>query len=61
MLRQVWIQQYRYDNSAAYVLRAAKELPPGSVSIGSPYDIEDRYSIKRGMAWRGYKAHFTGA
>jgi hypothetical protein len=24
-----------------------------------PYDAEARYSIKRGMAWRGYKAHFT--
>lgn len=41
------------------MLRAAKDLPPGSVSIANPYDTEARYSIKRGMAWRGYKAHFT--
>jgi transposase len=24
-----------------------------------PYDLEARYSLKRGMAWVGYKAHMT--
>ncbi len=59
VLRQVWVQQYQCAGNGACVLRAAKDLPPGSLSIGSPYDTEARYSIKRGMAWRGYKAHFT--
>lgn len=27
--------------------------------IASPYDLEVRYSRKRGMEWRGYKVHLT--
>ncbi|MCX5205979.1 transposase [Streptomyces sp. NBC_00237] len=59
VLRQVWVQQYQSTGGGAYVLRPAGKLPPGSVSIGSPYNTEARYSIKRGMPWRGYKAHYT--
>ncbi|MFE3187345.1 IS1182 family transposase [Streptomyces violascens] len=59
VLRQVWVQQYVRDPDGRPRARESKDLPPGSVSIGSPYDAEARYGIKRGMAWRGYKAHFT--
>jgi transposase len=59
VLRQVWVQQYYRDHVGRSGVREAKDLPPGLLSIGSPYDAEARYSIKRGMAWRGYKAHFT--
>jgi hypothetical protein len=55
----VWVQQYYRDHVGRSGAREAKGLPPGLLSIGSPYDAEARYSIKRGMAWRGYKAHFT--
>jgi transposase len=27
--------------------------------IASPYDLDSRYSEKRGASWRGYKVHFT--
>lgn len=59
VLRQIWVQQYQHTPEGSVLLRAAKDLPPGSVSIGSPYDTQARYRIKRGMAWRGCKAHFT--
>ena len=34
-------------------------MPPSAQWIHSPYDLEARYSIKRGSAWVGYKAHAT--
>ena len=39
--------------------RESKELPPASLLIHSPYDVEARYSIKRETLWTGYKAHLT--
>src|SRR5918994_1323432 len=39
--------------------RGKGELPPGALAIGSPYDTHARYGIKRGVGWRGYKAHFN--
>ena len=27
--------------------------------IASPYDVDSRYSEKRGQSWRGYKVHLT--
>ncbi|MBK8131029.1 MAG: hypothetical protein IPK53_19655 [bacterium] len=35
------------------------KLPPSSVMIASPYDLEVRYSQKRSTEWRGYKVHLT--
>jgi hypothetical protein len=34
-------------------------LPPGRSRIASPYDLDARYSQKRGKEWRGYKVHLT--
>jgi transposase len=34
-------------------------LPPGRARIASPYDLDARYSEKRGKGWTGYKAHFS--
>ena len=34
-------------------------LPPAGLTIASPYDVEVRYSNKRGLTWHGYKAHLT--
>ena len=34
-------------------------LPPGRSRITSPYDLDARYSQKRGKEWRGYKVHLT--
>jgi len=36
-----------------------KNFPPSAVMIASPYDLESRYSEKRGKHWRGYKVHLT--
>jgi transposase len=57
-LRVVWIQQYYRDRDGLR-WRDKSELPPGALAIGSPYDTQARYGIKRGVGWRGYKAHFT--
>jgi Transposase DDE domain len=34
-------------------------VPPPERWIQSPYDLEARYSLKRGRPWVGYKVHFT--
>jgi transposase len=57
-LRAVWVQQY-YRDQQGVRWRDKNELPPGVLAIGSPYDTQARYGIKRGVGWRGYKAHFT--
>jgi len=51
-LRQVWIQQY-YQEGEVVRWRDAKNCPPASLLIASPYDLESRYSEKRGHHWRG--------
>jgi transposase len=58
ILRAVWVQQY-YRDQDGLRWRGKSELPPGALAIGSPYDTQARYGIKRGVGWRGYKAHFT--
>jgi transposase len=57
-LRQVWIQQY-YQENGVVRWRDAQNCPPASLLIASPYDLESRYSEKRGHHWRGYKVHLT--
>src|SRR5919201_1225909 len=57
-LRAVWVQQY-YRDRQGLRWRSKSELPPGALAIGSPYASEARYGIKRGVGWRGYKAHLT--
>src|SRR3954469_2182970 len=62
VLRQVWIQQYTLSESGrAVIWRDAEQhgLPPGRTRIISPYDIDARYSEKRGTSWDGYKVHVT--
>jgi transposase len=57
-LRQVWGQQYDQEGGVVR-WREAKDCPPASLLIASPYDLESRYSEKRGHHWRGYKVHLT--
>jgi transposase len=52
ILRQVWIQQFYAEEEQAH-WRDAKDLPPSSLLICTPYDAEARYSQKRGMSWTG--------
>jgi transposase len=57
-LRQVWVQQF-YREADEVKWRDIKDCPPSSVTIASPYDLDSRYSEKRGTYWRGYKVHVT--
>jgi transposase len=62
VLRRVWVQQYTVGESGrAVIWRDADThgLPPGRTRIISPYDIDARYSEKRGRAWSGYKVHIS--
>jgi transposase len=59
-LRRVWLQQYDApapDDITRW--RTTDNLPPAGRLINSPYDVEARYGIKRGVPWTGYKDHLT--
>lgn len=59
-LQNVWIQQYyRADDKLHWRTHKQFSLPPAGITIASPYDIEARYSNKRGTTWHGYKVHLT--
>ena len=58
IMRQVWIQQYYYDNGVLK-WRTRKQLPPNKQLIESPYDPEARNRTKRKTNWTGYVAHLT--
>jgi len=58
ILRQVWVQQYLYED-AQWRWRKEEEMPAHTLRIISPYDTEARYSRKRQTEWSGYKAHVT--
>jgi len=60
VLRRVWLQQFHaalLDEPVRW--RAAEDLPPAPLLIGSPYDPEARWSKKRDTEWVGYKVHVT--
>jgi transposase len=57
-LRQVWLQQFMIEDKQLK-WRPADELPPASLLINSPYDIEARFSKKRKTEWTGYKVHLS--
>jgi len=58
VLRQIWVQQY-YGPDDAPRWRQEPDVPPAAQLIHSPYDLDARYSLQRGSAWVGYKAHLT--
>jgi transposase len=57
-LRQVWVQQYYLDATGVH-WREAKDLPPNSQLIQSPYDPEARNRTKRQTNWTGYTVHLS--
>ena len=60
ILRQVWVQQYYVEGEQVHWRTREKfNLPPSGKTIASPYDVEARYSNKRGTTWHGYKVHLT--
>jgi IS5 family transposase len=59
-LRAIWLQQYYQDDSGIlWRERSTHGRPPGAASIVSPYDLDARYTTKRGHAWNGYKAQLS--
>ena len=65
-LRRIWIQQFyrevaggRQEVRRREKLPEGDGLPPGRDCLISPYDLDARYSVKRGHGWGGYKVHFT--
>lgn len=56
-LRRVWLEQYYAGEPTRW--RVADDLPPATTMIGSPYDNEARFSVKRETRWTGYKVHLT--
>ena len=57
-LRRVWMQQFRLEGDAVR-WRAAEDIPPAAVFIGSPYDADAHYARKGTTSWVGYKVHLT--
>jgi hypothetical protein len=58
ILRQVWMQNFMVKD-ARVVWRDNDNAPPAGRYIGSPYDPDARYSVKRETRWTGYKVHLT--
>ncbi|MEU1943961.1 IS1182 family transposase [Streptomyces sp. NPDC059474] len=58
ILRQVWVQHFHLVE-AEVRRRGPKERPPGAMRLVTPYDREARGSVKRDIAWDGYKVHLT--
>ncbi len=59
-LRQIWVQQfYALEPDAQVKWRTVKDMPPSTIAIHSPYDVEAHYSSKRSVDWVGYKVHMT--
>src|SRR5215212_5839581 len=57
-LRDVWRVHYARDGGQPR-LRAGTELPPVGERVQSPHDTDAHYSMKRRVAWLGYKVHVT--
>lgn len=60
-LRLVWLQQFHRDTDNVVIWRDKDKhgQPPATIRIDSPFDIEARRAVKRGMGWTGYKDHYT--
>lgn len=59
-LRRVWLQQfYAPAEDGSVQWRSPKDMPPSTLAIHSPYDVEAHYSSKRSVDWVGYKVHIT--
>jgi len=59
-LRQMWVQQfYAPQEDVGLKWRSVKDMPPSTLTIHSPHDVEAHYSSKRSVNWVGYKVHMT--
>ncbi len=58
VLRRVWVQQYLLTQEK-FSWRSDDNIPPASILISSPYDLDAHMSIKQSTIWTGYKVHLT--
>lgn len=60
-LRRVWVQQYYVENGVVRHRGKTEGLPPSSICIRSPYDLDARLAKKKKdePPWVGYKVHLT--
>ena len=58
-LREVWRVHYAGGNDGRLRWRKIEELPPVAERMQSPHDPEAHFSMKRRLAWVGYKVHVT--
>ena len=58
-LRVVWRGHYVRGEDGRLRWRKAKELPPVAERMQSPHNPEAHFSMKRQLAWLGYKVHVT--
>jgi len=62
-LRRIWVQQFcleQGEGGEKVIWRGdGQGLPPGRTALVSPYDLDVRYSEKRGRGWAGYKVHIS--
>lgn len=57
-LRRVWVQQfYLADGTVRW--REREGIPPASLFISSPYDLDAHDARKGTTSWTGYKVHLT--
>ena len=58
VLRRVWVQQYYiYEDKIHW--RTEQGIPPASLMISSPYDVDAHYAKKKTTLWVGYKVHIS--
>jgi len=57
-LRRVWVQQYYVCDHKIH-WRTEQGIPPATVMISSPYDLDAHYSKKHTTSWVGYKVHMS--
>jgi transposase len=58
-LREVWRVHYACGDDGRLRWRKIEELPPVAERMQSPHDPEAHFSMKRQLAWVGYKVHVT--
>lgn len=58
-LRRMWMQQYVVIDDTLGWRSEEQGLPPASLFISSPYDVEAHYGKKHSTLWVGYKVHLT--
>jgi transposase len=58
LLRRVWVQNYLQTQDTLQ-WRSSEDLPPATLFISSPYDMDAHLAKQGSTCWVGYKAHVT--